>query len=313
MTLTSPFVIELTEAERKESEHLASCRTAPFARVQRAAAILAAADGRSNAAIAQRLARHVETVRSWRKRFAAQRMAALSDRARPKGRPRLSPQDKLRIIAAATQAPPGADTAWSHRLLSGHLRIAGLAVSSSQVGRILGSVDLKPHLVRGWLTRRADPEFFTRAASVCALYRTCPEGAVVISVDEKTGSTARSRKHPGRPGRPGRRTRRESGYVRHGTVSVIAALNVHSGQVLTETIARNNAGTFIGFLRILDPSIPAGTDIHLVTDNGSSHVAKKTKARLASRSRFHVHHTPKHASWLNQVEPFFSTLTRKAA
>lgn len=186
-------------------------------------------------------------------------------------------------------------------------------MSSSQVGRILGSVDLKPHLVRGWLTRRADPEFFTRAASVCALYRTCPEGAVVISVDEKTGSTARSRKHPGRPGRPGRRTRRESGYVRHGTVSVIAALNVHSGQVLTETIARNNAGTFIGFLRILDPSIPAGTDIHLVMDNGSSHVAKKTKARLASRSRFHVHHTPKHASWLNQVEPFFSTLTRKAA
>ena len=101
-------------------------------------------------------------------------MAALSDRPRPKGRPRLSPQDKLRIIAAATQAPPGADTAWSHRLLSGHLRISGLAVSSSQVGRILSSVDLKPHLVRGWLTRPADPEFFTRAAGVCALYRTCP-------------------------------------------------------------------------------------------------------------------------------------------
>ena len=116
---------------------------------------------------------------------------------------------------------------------------------------------------------------------------------MVISVDEKTGITARSRKHPDRPGRPGRRTRRESEYVRHGTVSVIAALNVHSGQVLTETIARNNAETFICFLRILDQSIPAGTDIHLVMDNGSSHVAKKTKAWLAARSRFHVHHTPK--------------------
>jgi len=132
---------------------------------------------------------------------------------------------------------------------------------------------------------------------------------VVISVDEKTGITARSRKHPDRPGRPGRRTRREFEYVRHGTVSVIAALNVHSGQVLTETIARNNAETFIGFLRMLDQSIPAGTDIQLVMDNGSSHVAKKTKAWLAARSRFRVHHTPKHASWLNQVELFFSTLT----
>ena len=104
---------------------------------------------------------------------------------------------------------------------------------------------------------------------------------------------------------------REFEYVRHGTVSVIAALNVHSGQVLTETIARNNAETFICFLRILDQSIPAGTDIHLVMDSGSSHVAKKTKAWLAARSRFHVHHTPKHASWLNQVELFFSTLTRR--
>lgn len=141
--------------------------------------------------------------------------------------------------------------------------------------------------MRGWLTRPADPEFLTRAASVCALHRTCPEGAVVISVDEKTGITARSRKHPDRPGRPGRRTRREFEYVRHGTVSVIAALNVHSGQVLTETIALNNAETFIGFLRILDQSIPAGADIHLVMDNGSSHVARRgqftSRDELAAR------------------------------
>jgi transposase len=311
MALTSPFVIELTEAERVELERCASSRTAPFARVQRATAILAAADGASNAAIARRLARHVDTVRAWRKRFAAERLAALADRPRPLGRPRLSPHDKLQIIAAATQAPPGADTAWSHRLLSEHLRTVGLAVSCSQVGRILGGVDLKPHLVRGWLTRPADPEFFTRAADVCDMYRTCPPNAVVISLDEKTGITARSRKHPDQPGRPGRRTRREFEYVRHGTVSIIAALDVHSGQVLTEHIERNNADTFIGFLRLLDRSIPEDTDIHLVMDNGSSHVAKKTKAWLAAHPRFHVHHTPKHASWLNQVEMFFSTLTRR--
>jgi len=269
------------------------------------------ADGVCNAAVARRLGRHVDTVRSWRKRFAAERPAALSDRPRPLGRPRLSPQDKLQVIAAATAEPPGPDTAWSHRLLAEYLHLSGLAVSASQIGRLLHAVDLKPHLVRGWLTRPPDPGFFTRAAEVCALYRTCPEGAVVISVDEKTGITARSRKHPDQTSRPGRRTRREFEYVRHGTVSIVAALNVHTGQVLTETIARNTAETFTGFLRLLDRSIPPDLAIHLVMDNGSSHVANKTKAWLGAHPRFHVHHTPKHASWLNQVELFFSTLTRR--
>jgi transposase len=307
----SPFTIELTEAEREMLEHLADSRAAPFGQVQRASVILALAEGMSNAAAARSAGRHVDTVRAWRKRFTTERLAALDDRPRPLGRPRLSPQDKLRIIATATAEPPGADTVWTHRLLAEHLHLAGLAVSSSQVGRILSSVDLKPHLVRGWLTRPADPEFFTKAADVCALYRTCPNNAVVFSVDEKTGITARSRKHPDQPGRAGRRTRREFEYVRHGTVSIIAALNVHTGQVLTERIDRNNADTFIGFLRLLDTTVPVGTDIHLVMDNGSSHVAKKTKAWLAAHRRFHVHHTPKHASWLNQVELFFSTLTRR--
>jgi transposase len=206
MTLTSPFVIELTEAERRGLEQVADSRAAPFGQVQRASVILAVADGKSNAAAARAAGRHVDTVRAWRKRFAAERLAVLADRPRPLGRPRLAPEDKLRIIAAATQTPPGADTAWTHRLLAGHLRISGLAVSASQIGRILNSVDLKPHLVRGWLTRPADPEFFTKAAGVCALYRTCLDNAVVFSVDEKTGITARSRKHPDQPGRPGQRT-----------------------------------------------------------------------------------------------------------
>jgi len=311
MVLTSPFVIELTGAERGELERLADSRTAPFGQVQRASVVLALADGMSNAAAARAAGRHIDTVRAWRKRFAAERLAALADRPRPLGRPRLSPQDKLRIIAAATEAPPGADTAWTHRLPSEHLHLAGLAVSASQIGRILDSVDLKPHLVRGWLTRPADPQFFDKAADVCDLYRTCPPGAVVFSVDEKTGITARSRKHPDQPGHPGRRTRREFEYIRHGTVSIIAALDVHTGQVLTERIDRNNADTFINFLRLLDQTVLPDTDIHLIMDNGSSHVAKKTKAWLAAHQRFHVHHTPKHASWLNQVELFFSTLTRR--
>jgi hypothetical protein len=107
MTLTSPFVIELTEAERRGLEQVADSRAAPFGQVQRASVILAVADGMSNAAAARAAGRHVDTVRAWRKRFAAERLAALTDRPRPLGRPRLAPEDKLRIIAAATQTPPG--------------------------------------------------------------------------------------------------------------------------------------------------------------------------------------------------------------
>ncbi|MFJ6769901.1 IS630 family transposase [Kitasatospora sp. NPDC091257] len=148
-------------------------------------------------------------------------------------------------------------------------------------------------------------------ARIDAWDRTCPANAVVISVDEKTGITARSRKHPDRSGRPGQRTRREFEYIRHGTVSIIAALNVRTGQVLTEHTDRNNADTFIGFLRQLDESVPAGTSIHLLMDNGSSHVAKTTKAWPVTRPRFNIHHTPEHAGRLNQVELFFSTPTRR--
>jgi transposase len=309
VALASPFVVVLDARQRAELEQLAASRTAPAGRTVRARALLAASGGASNAAIARSLHRHVDTVRTWRKRFAAEGMAALAERPRPLGRPRFDPEQRLKVIAAATAVPPGADTAWSHRLLAEHL--AELWISASQIGRILGSADLKPHLVRGWLTRPADPEFFDKAADVCALYHACPDNAVVISVDEKTGITARSRKHPDAPGGPGRRTRREFEYVRHGTVSIIAALDVHTGQVLTETIARNDSDTFIRFLRLLDSAIPAGQDIHLVMDNGSSHTSKKTRAWLAAHRRFHVHHTPRHASWLNQVEIFFSTLTRR--
>jgi transposase len=309
VALASPFVVVLDDSQRAELEHLTASRTAPAGQVARARAFLAAAQGVPNAVIARDLHRHVDTIRAWRKRFAAEGMAALSGRPRPLGRPRFAPEDRLKVVAAATAGPPGADTAWSHRLLAGHL--PELGISASQIGRILRGADLRPHLVRGWLTRPADPEFFDKAAEACALYRTCPPGAVVLSIDEKTGITARSRKHPDRPGSPGRRTRREFEYVRHGTVSIIAALNVHTDQVLTETIRRNDSDTFIRFLRLLESCIAPGQDIHLVMDNGSSHTSKKSRSWLAAHRRFHVHHTPEHASWLSQVEIFFSTLTRR--
>ncbi|MGW2262689.1 IS630 family transposase [Streptomyces sp. NPDC001780] len=130
-------------------------------------------------------------------------------------------------------------------------------------------------------------------------------------MDEKTAMQARSRRHPTRPAGPGRIERREFEYRRHGTASIVAALDVHTGQVLVEDITRNDSAAFIRFLRLLDHSIGPALAIHLVLDNGSSHVSKATRSWLAAHPRFTVHHTPKHASWLNQIEIFFSILARR--
>ncbi len=183
-------------------------------------------------------------------------------------------------------------------------------MSASQVGRILADADLRPHKVRGWLTRREDPGFWDRAADICDLYLHPPDGAVVLSIDEKTAIAARSRRHPTIPARPGHPARTEFEYARHGTASLMAAFDVATGQAVTETIRRNDADTFIRFLHGLDQQIHPARDIHVVLDNGSSHTAKKTRAWLAAHPRWHVHWTPPHASWLNQVELYFSAMAR---
>jgi transposase len=279
--------------------------------VLRAQIVLAAADGRANGAIARELEVSVNTVRKWRGRFAAGGLDGLRD-AQRSGRPRIyGPHVRVAIVATATSAPPHPEATWSHRTIAA--QVAGTCfapVSASQVGRILADLDLKPHKVRGWLTRRDTPDFWERAADVCALYLDPPEGAVVLSIDEKTAIAARSRRYPGRPAAPGEFARQEFEYRRHGTASLVAALEVTSGEVLTEVITRNDAATFTAFLDQLDRAIAPDKEIHVVLDNGSSHTARHTKAWLAAHPRWHVHWTPPHASWLNQAELFFSALTR---
>jgi len=138
-----------------------------------------------------------------------------------------------------------------------------------------------------------------------------PENAIVVSVDEKTGIQAKeciAATTPAAPGRPGRY---EFEYRRHGTASLLAAMEVHSGEVLATDIARNDSATFIDFLDDIDRNVAPSLDIHLVLDNGSSHTSKATKAWLAAHPRFVAHYTPKHASWVNMVELFFSIITRK--
>jgi transposase len=303
--------IVLDEATRRRLARLAASRTASVRAAQRARIVLAAADGATNTAIAAALGIDAGTARTWRGRFAENGLAGLADAERP-GRPRrLGPTERIAVIAVATSAPPGPEATWSHRLIADHLTTAeNITISASQVGRILAEADVKPHKVRGWLTRRDDPAFWDRAFDICDLYLNPPSGVVRLSIDEKTAIAARSRKHPTIPTAPGQLARREFEYVRHGTASLVAAFDIDTGQAVTEVIRRNDADTFIGFLHCLDQLIEPARDIHVVLDNGSSHVAKKTKAWLAAHPRWHVHWTPPHASWLNQVELYFSAMTR---
>lgn len=304
--------VRLTRRRRKALTRIAGQSSGQFRQVQRARILLAAADRVPNAQIARQVGCTAATVRKTRRDYRARGMRALDDRPRP-GRPPVYDIDThLLIIATATSEPPETGAQWTHPLIAEHLRRQhGIAISASQVGRILAGVDIKPHRVRGWLNRPDDPGFFQRAAQICALYQHVPAGTVLLSVDEKTGIQAKSRRYRTRRAGHRRPERREFEYRRHGTVSLMAALDVADGTVRPKIIDRNNSVTFIGFLTEIDRDVPAHLRIHLVLDNGSSHTSKATRAWLAEHPRFTVTYTPKHASWLNMVELVFSILARR--
>jgi len=291
---------------------IARSRSLPWYQVQRAKIVLLAARRVPNAEIARVVGCGVDTVRAARRRYLADGMRGLRDRPRS-GRPPIYDIDvRLRIVATATSTPPEPDSQWTHRSIAEHLADSdGNGISASQVGRILGEADLRPHKIRGWLNRPDDPQFFTRAAGVCDLYLHPPADTVLLSIDEKTAIQAKHRKHPTRPAGRRRPGRREFEYVRHGTVSLIAALNVVNGFVHPKIIDKNNSVTFIDFLTEVNDLVDTDKNIHLIMDNGSSHTSKATRAWLAAHPRITVTYTPKHASWLNIVEIFFSILTRR--
>lgn len=303
--------VRLTGKRRRKLERIIAAATSPQRLVLRARIVRLAAGGMANAAIARRLGCGVATVRTWRKRFAVRGIPGLFDKPRA-GRPEVhGPSARLAVVATATSVPPDGESQWSRAMIAGHLTGRGLAISPSAVGRVLATARLRPHRVRGWLNRADDPSFWARAGAVCRLYLNQPPGTVLISIDEKTGIQAKSRRYPQVPAWPGRDARREFEYVRHGTVSVIAAMNVTTGEVIAERIDRNNSATFTAFLAMLCQMIPPHLRIRLIMDNGSSHTSRETRAWLAARPRFDVTYTPKHASWLNMIEQWFGVLTRR--
>jgi transposase len=303
--------IRLGRKRRRRVMRIATRPSSPQRIARRARIMLLAAEGWPNTQIAAELGCSVNTVRTWRRRFVCKGVPGLFDAPRCGRREIHGPSVRLAVVAIATSIPPEGESAWSQTMIADHLAERGLAISAASVGRILAEAKIRPHKVRGWLNRADDPAFWAGAGAVCRLYLNPPPNTVLISVDEKTGIQAKSRKHPEISMRTGRDARREFEYIRHGTVSIIAAMNVTSGQVIAQRIDRNNSATFIGFLTMLEEMIDPRLHIHLIMDNGSSHTSKATRAWLATHPRIAVTHTPKHASWLNMVEQWFSVLTRR--
>ena len=303
--------VRMTMKRERKLRRIIAAGTSAQRLVLRARIVLAAAEGKENAAIARGLGCSTGTVRLWRGRFAALGIPGIFGKPRS-GRPEThGPSVRLAVAAIVTLAPPDGESSWSQAMIARHLQERGLEISRATVGRVLADADVRPHKVRGWLNRADDPSFWSRAGAACRLYLNPPPGAVLVSIDEKTGIQAKSRTHPEVPLRPGRAARREFEYVRHGTVSIIAAMNVATGEVITQPAARNDSAAFIRFLSLLDQCTAPGLRICLIMDNGSSHTSRATRAWIAAHPRFAVTYTPKHASWLNMIEQWFSVLARK--
>jgi len=256
---------------------------------------------------------HESHVAMWRQRFLRLGLDGLVDAYRP-GRPVTYGHDdrvKMAALACLQRDPDDPVATWTYEELAAECHRHDISVSVSQLWRILDGLDLKPHKVKGWLNRRDDPEFWDRVQDVCGLYLNGPEKAIVVSVDEKTGIQAKERIVASTPAARGRAGHYEFEYRRHGTASLLAAMDVHSGEVLATDIAANNSVTFIDFLEEIDANVAPSLAIHLVMDNGSSHTSHATRDWLSTHPRFVAHYTPKHASWVNMVELFFSIVTRK--
>lgn len=301
---TTPVV--LNDEEKDHLTSLAHSRSLPHGIVQRAQIVLACAEGEANSSIAKRLRVTNATVGKWRKRYLEQGLEGLHDELRP-GRPRTHDDERVaEVINAALQTDPPDGTHWSVRSMAQET-----GISKSTVQRWFDLFGIQPHRQRHFKISN-DPFFIEKVRDIVGLYLNPPDHAVVLCVDEKTQVQALDRTQPVLPMGLGYVEGVTHDYVRHGTTTLFAALDIATGEVLTQCKRRHRHQEFLAFLRHIDANVPDDLDVHLIVDNYATHKHPKVKAWLARRPRFHVHYTPTYASWLNQVERWFGIITQKA-
>jgi transposase len=298
--------LELSDEERRVLTGWSRRRTTAQALALRSRIVLSCAEGGSNTQIAEDLGISRETVRKWRTRFAVSRLDGLADEPRP-GAPRKITDEQVEAVIVKTleQPPPRNDTHWSTRSMA-----AVTGMSQTAISRIWRAFGLKPHLVETWKLS-TDPQFIDKVRDVVGLYLDPPEGALVLCVDEKSQMQAIDRTAPILPVLPTTPARMTHDYVRHGTTSLFAALDVGSGSVIAAHYRRHRHQEFLRFLKTIDDAVPAEFDLHLICDNYATHKTPQVTKWLLRHPRFHVHFIPTHSSWLNLVERWFAELTNR--
>ncbi len=244
-------------------------------------------------------------IAKWRRRFSADLIDGLRDRPRAGKPPRITVAVRNKVTHLACQRLAGGTPRYTQREIAQQC-----GMSQSRVSEILQQADLKPHKTEYWCGKSPDPEFESKMIDIVGLYLNPPENALVLSIDEKTQIQALDRTQPVLPLRPGKPRRLTNTYKRNGTANLMAALAVHTGEITARTVARNDSQTFLRFLKHLDRKY-RNVEIHLVMDNLATHKSAVVRQWLDKKRKFHVHYTPTYASWLNQIEIWFSIMSRR--
>src|SRR5712672_3321381 len=294
--------VVLAPPERRELKRRARKRSLAVEIVKRAEVILMLASGHSYREVRERLDCSDEYIREWKKRFQEERLAGLDSRYRGSQRRRRTAQGEARILEATRQGPTDGTTHWSSYRLA-----KKLGVSQSSVSRVWRHFGIQPHRSRGYLASD-DPEFEEKAADIIGLYIKPPANAAVFCVDEKSAIQALDRLDPVLPLSPGRAERHGFEYFRHGTLSLYAAFNTKTAEVLGKTAARHTSAEFVAFLTDIVINQPRGKEIHVIGDNLSAHKSGPVKDFLAQHPKVHLHFTATYSSWLNQVQLWFGKI-----
>jgi putative transposase len=299
--------LEVSHDAREALESLARSRSLPAGLVSRAEIVLLCANGWNNNAVAERVGTSRQTVSKWRERFRTQGLMGLYDERRP-GKPRSIEDDEVMVLLQKTleTKPPDGSTHWSCRSMAD-----ATGLSKSTVHRVWSAFGIQPHRQKHFKLS-TDPFFVEKVHDIVGLYLNPPEHAMVLCVDEKSQTQALERTQPLLPLGLGYVEGVTHGYIRHGTTTLFAALDVATGQVLAQCKPRHRHQEFLGFLKHIDANVPPDLDVHLVVDNYSTHKHATVKRWIAARPRYHIHFTPTYSSWLNQVEIWFNIITQKA-